>query len=215
MKFRILSLVAVMGLILASCGGDKSEGDKGEETETTKEDAVEFKEKPSTNNTASVNTDGLKIAFVNVDSLSLKYKRLRDAEVEIREVAEQGEQKLRNMEANFQREMAKLQEEYVTMLKSQQEAAEKKLTNMRANLEREQAMYQQNLQNKQAALMEGAYKTLYEFLDDYAQENGYDFILTKTYGSGVLYGSPSYDVTKDVIAGLNELYEKSLDPSAE
>lgn len=213
MKYRIVTLVALMGLILASCGGEKSEGDKKEETSNNTEDTSEVKEQPKTNNSAP--SGDFKIAFVNVDSLSLKYKRLRDAEVEIREIAEQGEQKLRNMEANFQREMAKLQEEYVTMLKSQQEAAEKKLTNMRANLEREQAMYQQNLQTKQAALMEGAYKTLYSFLDVYAQENGYDFILTQTYGSGVLYGNSAYDVTQDVVAGLNKLYEESLDPSAE
>ena len=44
-----------------------------------------------------------------------------------------------------------------------------------------------------------------KFMIEYNKNKGYDFIITKL-GENLLYANPAYDITNDVIKGLNERY---------
>lgn len=57
------------------------------------------------------------------------------------------------------------------------------------------------LQQMQIQLMD----SLNNFLTDYAKQKGYDMVLRK---SATLYIDPAYDVTEEVIEGLNKRYNK-------
>jgi outer membrane protein len=48
-----------------------------------------------------------------------------------------------------------------------------------------------------------------EYLKIYNTEKGYQIILSGTFGGQLLYGNPSIEITKDVVAGLNIEYGKT------
>ena len=117
-------LIGLSIVTLTACGGkeeskeEKESGDSQETEETTN---------PTPQRT---NMGDLSIAWVDVDSVSLRYKRILDANLEAEEMLKKAENEVRSLEANFQAYFNKVQNEFPTMLKSQQEAAQKKLQNM-------------------------------------------------------------------------------------
>ena len=53
-------------------------------------------------------------------------------------------------------------------------------------------------------------KKVEDYLKEYNKEKGYAFILSYEPGFMLYYKDTLYDVTSDVIAGLNEKYKRKL-----
>ncbi|MCF6185040.1 MAG: OmpH family outer membrane protein [Bacteroidales bacterium] len=78
----------------------------------------------------------------------------------------------------------------------------------------EQQKLQQDQQNYQSDMMDKSQKMTLQILDSiknylriYNKEHHYDMILTSdTIGSNILLFDKKYDITKDVIRGLNKRY---------
>ena len=51
--------------------------------------------------------------------------------------------------------------------------------------------------------------SLQNFLEIYNQDKKYDIILSKA-GDNILYANKQYNITKDVINGLNKLYKSTF-----
>jgi Skp family chaperone for outer membrane proteins len=63
------------------------------------------------------------------------------------------------------------------------------------------------LQKKEVALQEELLRRVNAYLDKFSKEKGIDFVINKqSEFQMVLYGNPDFDVTSEVIAGLNEEY---------
>jgi len=95
------------------------------------------------------------------------------------------------------------------MSADQRAATEERL----ARKQQELATYNQNagaaLQNEEAAENEKLYNKVSDYLKGYAKEKGYKLVLTYSKGNPtVLFADPSLEITKEVVAGLNEAYKK-------
>ena len=64
---------------------------------------------------------------------------------------------------------------------------------------------QQNMQNELSQSQQQLLDSIDNFMKVYAKQKGYDMVIRK---SATLYIDPKYDVTDDVIAGLNKRYTK-------
>ena len=64
---------------------------------------------------------------------------------------------------------------------------------------------QQNMQNELSQSQQQLLDSIDNFMKDYAKQKGYDMIIRK---SATLYIDPKYDVTEDVVEGLNKRYNK-------
>ena len=161
-------------------------------------------------NTLSLATEiksGAKIAYVNIDSLDQKYEYIRDYSETLRKKQAGIEASLSSMYNKFQQEYADFQQSVQAGLKSEAE-----LKKQQAYLEQKQgeiAAKEKSLQSlgeEVAAKQNDMLKSVSAFISKY-NKGKYDYILAYTSNvSSVLYAKPDFEITNEVINGLNEEY---------
>lgn len=171
----------------------------------------------------------LKIAYVNTDSLWNQYKLIEELQSELeadrakaeRKVEQRTailEQQLEQMAGELQAKMADFESKGRTMNETLRNMKMQELQSLQQNaqtfsLEADQEItqLQQRLQNelldKELKGTRQVQENIKKFLKEYNEE--YDFTYVLAYSSeagGILLGNPALDITKDVVAGLNDIY---------
>jgi len=159
----------------------------------------------------SASADGLKIAYVEVDSLMTQYEFCKEFSLVLqkkgnnaRNTLNQKGQQLQNAAANFQQ---KLQNNGFTS-REQAESQQAAIQRQQQSLQELQARLENELATETAKYNEALRDSLTHFLDAYNKDKKYDLILTKQ-GDNILYAAKRFDITNDVINGLNKRYKKT------
>ena len=158
----------------------------------------------------NTSASGLKIAYVEVDSLMTQYEFCKEFTLILqkksnnaRNTLTQKGQQLQNAAANFQQ---KLQNNGFTS-REQAESQQAAIQRQQQSLQELQARLENELANETAKYNDALRDSLMHFLNAYNKDKKYDIILTKQ-GDNILYAAPRFDITKDVINGLNNHYKK-------
>ena len=161
---------------------------------------------------AEESTGNVKIAYVEVDSLMTQYEFckeftliLQKESTNARNTLNQKGQALQNAAANFQQ---KLQNNGFTS-REQAESQQAAIQRQQQSLQELQARLENELANHTNKYNEGLRDSLKHFLDAYNKDKKYDLILTKQ-GDNILYAAKRFDITNDVINGLNKRYKSTL-----
>ena len=188
-KYMMMAAVAVIAL--ASCNNANSNMD----------------EQPVAADSAQ--SGSLKIAYVEVDSLMTQYEFCKDFSLVLqkksnnaRNTLNQKGQQLQNAAANFQQ---KLNNNGFTS-REQAEGQQAAIQRQQQSLQELQARLENELASETAKYNEALRDSLMHFLDAYNKDKKYDLILTKQ-GDNILYAAKRFDITKDVINGLNKRYK--------
>jgi len=159
---------------------------------------------------------GVKIAYVEVDSLMTQYtfckeftEILQRKSNNARNTLTQKGQALQSAMANFQQ---KLNNNGFTS-REQAEGQQAAIQRQQQSLQELQARLENELANETAKYNEGLRDSLMHFLDKYNKDKKYDLILTKQ-GDNILYAAKRFDITSDVINGLNKGYKSTLKTEA-
>ena len=194
-KFILNGFMALaFGLMFAQCAGNNNAA-------------------PAAAATGAAGASNMKIAFVEIDSLLSKYHFCNDVNEEmlkkeenIRTTLNEKGKKLEKQAAEFQRKYEnngfvspeRAQQEYQRIQKQQQELQElqQKLTNELA------AENQKNTLELRDSIN--------AILKVYNQEKGYDLIISNSGFDNLLYGNPAYNITNEVVEGLNARYNPSV-----
>ena len=154
---------------------------------------------------------GVKIAYVEVDSLMTQYEFCKEFTLIIqkksnnaRNTLNQKGQQLQNAAANFQQ---KLQNNGFTS-REQAESQQAAIQRQQQSLQELQARLENELATETAKYNEALRDSLMNFLNVYNKDKKYDLILTKQ-GDNILYAAKRFDITNDVINGLNKRYKKA------
>ncbi|MCF8335630.1 MAG: OmpH family outer membrane protein [Bacteroidales bacterium] len=190
--------VAVLFVLYFTSVDEKLQQETGEEeaTETSTRTEIE---------------GNLRIAYVNIDSLLSEYEMYQDKRDEFTEEQSSSQEKLQSRSKQLQQQFEDLKEKLnkglITRAKArmmQQELSKKEqeLYQMRDQItsklsEKEQVIYRQVLQS------------VMDYLDDYAKEHDYHFILSYSFGGPILYKHKRFNITQRVLEGLNEQYNKN------
>lgn len=149
---------------------------------------------------------GLKIAYVNADSITSQYKFCKDytlvlqkKESNIQATLNQKAQALQNAAANFQQ---KLQENAYTRERAEQ--IQSALQKQQADLQTLQQRLASEFEGEQAKFLKAFQDSVQNYLKDYNKKKKYDLIINK---AAVLEGSDKFDITKEVVEGLNKRYK--------
>ena len=186
-----MMMAAVAAITLASCNNANPKMD----------------EQPAAAETAQ--TGDLKIAYVEVDSLMTQYEFCKEFSLVLqkksnnaRNTLTQKGQQLQNAAANFQQ---KLNNNAFTS-REQAESQQAAIQRQQQSLQELQARLENELANETAKYNEALRDSLMHFLDAYNKDKKFDLILTKQ-GDNILYAAKRFDITKDVINGLNKRYK--------
>ena len=158
-------------------------------------------------------SSNMKIAFVEIDSLLTKYNFWNDLseqmlkkEENIRTTLNEKGKKLEAEAREFERKIQnngfvsreRAEQEQARLMKQQQELQElqQKLTNELAAENQKNSLELRDSINS--------------FLKVYNQTKGYDLIISNTAFDNLLYGNPAYNITNEIVEGLNARYTPSV-----
>ena len=158
---------------------------------------------------AGASTTGMKIAYVEVDSLMTQYTFAKDYSVTLQKKSNNARNTLTTkgnaLQAavnNFQQKLNNNGFTSREQAASQQAAIERQ----QRDLQELQARLENELANETAKFNEALRDSLQNFLKAYNQDKQYDMILSKA-GDHILMANKKYDITNDVINGLNKRYK--------
>ena len=188
---RTVSVSAFSVLMLAACNNANP-----------KMDEQPAKEQPAL-------TAGMKIAFIEVDSLMSQYNFCKDFTLVLqkksnnaRNTLNQKGQQLQAAVNNFQQ---KLNNNGFSS-REQAETAQAAIQRQQENLQELQNRLGSELDAETAKYNAALRDSLQNFLKEYNKSKKYDLILSKA-GDNILLADKRYDITKDVINGLNKRYK--------
>ena len=152
---------------------------------------------------------GLKIAFVEVDSLMTQYDFAKDYSVTLQKKSNNARntltQKGNTLQAavnNFQQKLNNNGFTSREQAASQQTAIERQ----QRDLQELQARLENELASETAKFNEALRDSLQNFLKAYNEDKQFDLILTKQ-GDNILFANKKFDITQDIINGLNKRYK--------
>ena len=190
-KYMFLAAAAIVAL--ASCNNESPKMDEKPAAEAGQE-------------------GGVKIAYVEVDSLMTQYEFCKEftlilekKSTNARNTLNSKGQALQSAMANFQQ---KLQNNGFTS-REQAEGQQAAIQRQQQSLQELQARLENELAQETQKYNAGLRDSLSHFLDAYNKDKKYDLILTKQ-GDNILYAAKRFDITADVINGLNKRYKSTL-----
>ena len=170
-------------------------------------------EETETTETGTSQSGGVKIAYVELDTLMNQYQLYKDySEV------------LTRKGNNIQNTLAKKQRTLESHAAAVQKKYESNGFTTRDELERAQASIQREQQElaqladrlnsefneEQARINTEAKDSIQSFLKRYNKTKKYDYVMVKA-GDNLLIANPKYDITQDIIKGLNKRYKRSAE----
>ena len=157
----------------------------------------------------------LKIAYVEVDSIMSQYKFCKDYSLilqrkgqNIKSTLAAKQQQLQAAAANFQQ---KMQQNAYT--REQAEAINANLQKQNADLQMLDQRLTNEFQNETEKYNNALRDSIQHYLKIYNQDKHYSLILSKA-GDNLLYADKAFDITNEVVTGLNKAYKPSAKMTA-
>lgn len=156
-------------------------------------------------------TDGkLKIAYVDLDSIQEKYQYYKEKMVEFDKKKEDAD---RQLNTAFQR----IEEERIAFAKKGQAITQAEYENFQRSYQGKMQNLEEQKRNMENAIATDGVKMLEElktkingFLETYNKEKGYSYIFSTSNSLNVLfYKDSAYNITNEVVDGLNKAYNNS------
>lgn len=152
--------------------------------------------------------ESMKIAYVESDSIDSLYQFSKDC----RNLLNKKQQNIENtlnakgqaFQSAYQNFVQKAQSNQLT--REQGEAQQAALQREQQQLQELSGRLQAELQNVTAQYAQAINDSVEHFLKVYNKDRKYGLIFLKV-GNNLLYADKAYDITKDVIAGLNKAYK--------
>jgi outer membrane protein len=146
---------------------------------------------------------GQLIAYVNVDTLEEQYLLFKEKKASLEKRQQAIESTLQAKAQAFQREVAAFQEKAPTMTQSEGEAAQESLYKKQAELEEMRDRFAKSFMAEQEDFNVQLNNSLDSFLLEYNADKRFTYILSYTKGGSILYTDPAFDITRDVVDGMN------------
>ena len=187
--FRIVALAAFAAVAMTSCNKQNAQAD----------------EKPAS---ASQASGDVKFAYVEVDSIMSQYKFCKDYSLILEKKGQNIQNTLGQKNANLQQAAAKFQQDIQAnkYTRQQAEAVNANLQKQNADLQSLNQRLSSEFQTETAKYNKALSDSIHNYLARYNKDKKYAMIFAKQ-GDNILCADKAYDITNEVIAGLNKAYK--------
>jgi outer membrane protein len=169
--------------------------------------------KGSSGTSSAVSAEDLKksgdfrIAYFDIDSLQAYYKDFQDAENVLRSQEGSSRNELNNLGAYYQKRLRELQEKASSMSQAEGEAAQRELAKLQQGYQQKELELDQRLKKSQMDQMTRLHADVESYLKKYNETKGFAYIFSYQQGALMYYKDTAYDITQEMIKGLNEQYK--------
>ena len=153
----------------------------------------------------TANLPNVNIAYVNIDVLNQNYKYLDQLEKAFTKDAQAKQKSLQSKAQQMQEDYKMFMEQVQSGMIDQQKAVQmdQSFKEQQMALMQEEQQMSMDLQMKQQDFHNAILEKISKYLNKYAQDFDYDYILAYGRESGVLYAKKKLDITDKVLKGLN------------
>ncbi|MBR6142604.1 MAG: OmpH family outer membrane protein [Bacteroidaceae bacterium] len=190
-KYLTFAAFAAAALLLGACGAKNEE-------EVTNESGTQTEQ-----------TVGIKIAYVELDTLMSQYQLYKDYSEVLTRKGNNIQKTLAQKQRALESHAAAVQKKY----ESNEFTTRDELERAQNSIQKEQndlAELADRLQNEfaleQARINEEARDSIQSFLKRYNKTKKYDYVMVKA-GDNLLVANPKYNITNDIVKGLNKRYK--------
>ena len=150
----------------------------------------------------------LPIAYINIDSLLVQMKMYNDMQEELGKKQQSLEANFASKYRIFEQSVNQFQNEVSKGLltRSEMQTKDQQLANERMKLESLQSEYLNQMQEEGMVGQRKVINYIMEYLKEYNQQKGLQYIFSFSFGSNLLYAHDNLDITSEVLAGLNNKY---------
>lgn len=152
-----------------------------------------------------------KIGYVEIDTLMSQYNFCKDYTLLMNKKGENIRNTLASKERSLHNQAAELQKKYESnafTTRDQLERAQMSLAKQQQDLQALNDQLMTEFANEQNKYNNQLRDSIQAFLKEYNKTKKFDIIISKA-GDNLLYASPKYDITNDVVKGLNKRYKTS------
>lgn len=184
-----VAVISLMALFVTSCN---------KQTPKVDEKPVEV----------SKSETGLKIAYIEVDSIMSQYKFCKEYSLILEKKSQNIQNTINSKGRSLQNAVAKFQQDIQNNKYTQQqaEAVQAGLQKQDADLRELQQRLGNEFQSETEKFNKALRDSIQHYLAVYNKDKKYSIILSKA-GDNILYADKAYDITNEVIAGLNKAYK--------
>jgi outer membrane protein len=164
-------------------------------------------EKPQT--VEAETTTSMKIAYVEVDSLMTQYDFAKDYSLTLQKKSNNARNTLTQKTSQLQAAVNNFQQKLQSngfQSREQAQSVQAAIERQQRDLQELQARLETELANETAKFNTALRDSLNNFLSSYNKDKQFDLILSKA-GDNILFADRKFDITKDVINGLNKRYK--------
>lgn len=162
---------------------------------------------PAETNAAPSASGGISIAYVNMDTLQVKYGHYKTLADQLKKEIEVADQNIRKKQKALQESYALFEQKAPTMTQEELQYYSQDIQRTEQNVMMEQQRMESELMQKQQVIFEELQVELDSVLSIIKADQNLDFVFTYPIGSGLLAVNEKFDITVAVTEKLNAIHE--------
>ncbi|MFL5743570.1 MAG: OmpH family outer membrane protein [Niastella sp.] len=147
------------------------------------------------------------VAYFDIDSLQEHYEYFKDVSGDMKKKENAMNAELNDLTNKYQRTVRKWQEKGNNITQPEMESAQREVGLLQQQIQQRKGELEQEMQKLQVDRMSELRKQVEEFLKDYNKDKKFAYILSYEPGFIIYYKDPAYNITGDLINGLNTQYK--------
>lgn len=157
--------------------------------------------------TKAVPAGSFKIAYFETDSIQTQFEYFKEISGELQAKDQANAKILGDMKSTFAAKYQELQKVASSLSQAELANKQQELMQMEKTFQGKEKMMSDEMQDEQFRKMQDVKKKIEDYLKEYNNDKGYAYILSSS--PDLMYlKDTAYNITSDVIRGLNALYKK-------
>jgi outer membrane protein len=157
--------------------------------------------------TKVVPSGNFRIAYFETDSIQNQFEYFKEISGELQAKDQANAKVLGDMKRTFATKYQELQKVASSLSQAELASKQQELMQMEKAFQGKEKMMSDEMQDEQFRKMQDVKKKIEEYLKEYNKDKGYAFVFSSSADLMYLKDS-SYNITPDVVKGLNALYKK-------
>ena len=159
--------------------------------------------------------EGMRIAYIEIDTLTSQYEFAKQKSLELEKKGTNARNTIQAKSQQFEKKAAAFQQKLQSngfTSREQAEAEQAALQREQQNIMALQQRLENELASEQQKFLQAFQDSLDNYLKAYNKAKKYDMIVNK---AAVLYADKRFDITSEVVKGMNNRYKKGSASSTE
>ena len=151
---------------------------------------------------------GFKIAYFDMDSLEAHYDFFKDAQTQVKAKESTMQMELSSLDRANQKKVEAWRQKGNTMTPAEQEQAQQEYQQMQQTFASRKQALEQDVYKYTEDLKTNIRRKIEDYLKEYNKQKNYSYIIAYDPSSFVYSKDTSYNITGDLVEGLNSAYKK-------